>query len=273
MYKNFISSGEFAKLCDTSKETLRHYKNIGLLTPEYEADNGYLYYDPEQFYDYYAIAILKQTGTSLAKIKECMHEQNIPSVLNTLKEQQAALQQEKKKIEHMQFIVKNALFNINLGHYYDANHSEPKIDFFNHEHLLALPHDEFSISEDTKEDKGKALISILHKYKAICATHDIQTDYQLGALIPFESQSITHLYTRINRAYKHPYYYKKPAGRYLYTIHKGNCDLNQAYQSFFEFIKKHAICTTGPLYAYDLAGFMLNNVENNLMTIISIQIV
>ena len=273
MHKNFISSGEFAKLCNTSKETLRHYKDIGLLMPQYEADNGYLYYDPEQFYDYYAISIFKKTGTSLAKIKECMQDQNIPSVLKTLKEQQEALKQEKNKIEHMQFIVKNALLNMNLGHYYNANDPTPKIDFFNHEHLLALPHNEFSISENEKDDKSKIFISVLHKYKAICDTYNIQTDYQLGAMMSFENQSITHLYTRVNKAYKNPYYYKKPAGRYLYTIHKGNWDLSQAYQTFFDFIKQHAIITTGPIYAYDLAGFMINSVENNFMTMISIQVV
>lgn len=95
MHKNAISSGEFAKLCNTSKETLRHYKDIGLLTPRYEAENGYQYYDAEQFYDYYAIAIFKKTGTSLAKIKECMSHQNIPSILKTLSDQQDALIKEK----------------------------------------------------------------------------------------------------------------------------------------------------------------------------------
>ena len=29
----YFSSGEFARLCGTTKETLRHYHNIGLLVP------------------------------------------------------------------------------------------------------------------------------------------------------------------------------------------------------------------------------------------------
>ena len=30
----YFTSGEFAKLCGTTKETLRHYDSLGLLCPE-----------------------------------------------------------------------------------------------------------------------------------------------------------------------------------------------------------------------------------------------
>ena len=42
--------GAFAALCGTTKETLRHYKDVGLLLPAHQGDNGYFYYDVEQFY-------------------------------------------------------------------------------------------------------------------------------------------------------------------------------------------------------------------------------
>ena len=31
MEKSFFTTGQFAKLCKNTKETLRHYNNIGLL--------------------------------------------------------------------------------------------------------------------------------------------------------------------------------------------------------------------------------------------------
>ena len=63
--KGWLTSGAFAALCGTTKETLRHYKDISLLSPAHQGDNGYFYYDVEQFYDFYAIAIFRQTGTPL----------------------------------------------------------------------------------------------------------------------------------------------------------------------------------------------------------------
>ena len=74
--KGWLTSGAFAALCGTTKETLRHYKDISLLSPAHQGDNGYFYYDVEQFYDFYAISIFRQTGTPLEKIRRCLRGQD-----------------------------------------------------------------------------------------------------------------------------------------------------------------------------------------------------
>ena len=50
--KQWMTSGAFAALCGTTKETLRHYKDVGLLLPARQGENGYFYYEVEQIYDY-----------------------------------------------------------------------------------------------------------------------------------------------------------------------------------------------------------------------------
>ena len=67
--KGWLTSGAFAALCGTTKETLRHYKDMGLLLPAHQGNNSYFYYDVEQFYDFYAISIFRQTGTPLEEIR------------------------------------------------------------------------------------------------------------------------------------------------------------------------------------------------------------
>lgn len=74
--KGWLTSGAFAALCSTTKETLRHYKNVELLLPAHQGDNGYFYYDVEQFYDFYAISIFRQTGTPLEEICRCLRGQD-----------------------------------------------------------------------------------------------------------------------------------------------------------------------------------------------------
>ncbi|MEG0692531.1 MAG: MerR family transcriptional regulator [Oscillospiraceae bacterium] len=271
MNKNFIPSGAFAKLCDTSKETLRHYKDLGILIPKYKGENGYQYYDAEQFYDYYAISIFKKTGTSLSKIKECIRHQNIPIILDTLKEQEHALAEEKRKIEEMQFIIRNSIVNMTLGLSHPTLNIQPQIGNFPKEHLIAVPHNEFDIAQH-QADEDAMLISILAKYKAVCDQHCVQTDYQLGAIIGLQDKGITHLYTRVDKAYKNKYYQQKPAGKYLYIIQRGNWDLTTCYDTLFSYISQNRIKVTGNIYSYDLAGFMINGVEENSMTIISIQV-
>ena len=36
-----LKSGQFAKLCRTTKETLRHYERVGVLRPALQEENGY----------------------------------------------------------------------------------------------------------------------------------------------------------------------------------------------------------------------------------------
>ena len=75
--KSWLTSGAFAELCGTTKETLRHYKDMGLLLPAHRGDNNYSYYDVEQFYDFYAISIFRQTGTPLEEIGRCLERQSV----------------------------------------------------------------------------------------------------------------------------------------------------------------------------------------------------
>ncbi len=64
-----MRSGQFARLCGTSKDTLRHYENIGLLTPVSTLKNGYKEYLTAQAMDFMIISALKDAGCSLAEIK------------------------------------------------------------------------------------------------------------------------------------------------------------------------------------------------------------
>ena len=85
--KGWLTSGAFAGLCGTTKETLRHYKDVRLLTPAHRGENGYFYYDVEQFYDFYAISIFRETGTPLEEIRRCLQSQSMEKTMALLKEQ------------------------------------------------------------------------------------------------------------------------------------------------------------------------------------------
>lgn len=48
MGQKLFTSGEFAKFCNTTKDTLFHYDDINLLKPAKIATNGYRYYSANQ---------------------------------------------------------------------------------------------------------------------------------------------------------------------------------------------------------------------------------
>lgn len=67
--KQYITTGEFAKLWGIKKQTLFHYDDIGIFQPIIKQENGYRYYSYQQFEVFGVITALKELGMSLKEIK------------------------------------------------------------------------------------------------------------------------------------------------------------------------------------------------------------
>ena len=75
---------EFAEKSGVSQRTLRHYDQLGLLSPSYRADNGYRYYNKDDFSRLQQINILKTFGFSLKEIQQFIdNHENISSSLKS----------------------------------------------------------------------------------------------------------------------------------------------------------------------------------------------
>ena len=271
--KGWLTSGAFAALCGTTKETLRHYKDIGLLSPAHQGDNGYFYYDVAQFYDFYAISIFRQPGTPLEEIRRCLRGQDTAQTLTLLWEQRDRLEVERQKLERMDFVLSSALHNLEFGPVPDM---VPQIGWFDAEHLLALPAEELEGLMTPTASEDEMLIAVLERCQALCGQYRIQTDFQLGAIHRPGEQggpgAISHLYTRIKEKADFPYYMEKPAGNYLYLCCRGRWDISEGYTAFKNYIQEQDLEITGNFYACDLAGFILNSVEKNAASMISIRL-
>ena len=271
--KGWMTSGAFAAFCGTTKETLRHYKEIGLLIPAHQGENGYFYYDVSQFYDFYGISIFRLTGMPLHEIRSCMREKNVDKALAQLIEQKRYLGQERHRLEQMEFVLSNTIHNWELGLIPDL---VPRIAYFETEHLLAVPAKELEQQIRSGASEEEMLIAVLGTCKNLCQQYNIQTDYQLGAVhIPEKYgkyAEISHLYTRIKEAADFPYYMEKPAGIYLYLCCRGHWDISEGYRTLSRYLEEKGLLAERTVYACDLAGFMINRVEKNAMSMISVRL-
>ena len=271
--KGWLTSGAFAALCGTTKETLRHYKDMGLLPPAHQGDNRYFYYDVEQFYDFYAISIFRQTGTPLEKIHRCLRGQDTAQTLELLREQKTRLDAERKKLEHMDFVLSSALRNLEFGPGLDM---VPQTAWFDREHLLAIPVKNLEGLMTPTASEDEMLITVLERCQTLCAQYEIQTDFQLGAIHTPADQggpgAISHLYTRINGKADFPYYMEKPPGNYLYVCCRGRWDISEGYAALNHCILDQGLETAGDFYACDTAGFILNSIEKNAASMISVRL-
>lgn len=75
---------DIAKAAGTTSRTLRHYGQLGLLTPSRTASNGYRYYDQDALVRLQRILLLRELGLSLPAIAEVLSgQQDTTSALNS----------------------------------------------------------------------------------------------------------------------------------------------------------------------------------------------
>lgn len=110
---NLLKSGEFAHLCGTTKEALRHYNEIGLLSPVQVAENGYHLYSPAQTIDYLIISTLKSAGFTLSEIRQYFEANDIRKVDTLFQNKHLELLRKLREIETNIHLLANFVKGIN----------------------------------------------------------------------------------------------------------------------------------------------------------------
>lgn len=67
--EELLSVGEFAKLLNTTKATLRHYDQLGILPPAKITESGYRYYSADQAQVFLVIELFSDCGLTLKQIR------------------------------------------------------------------------------------------------------------------------------------------------------------------------------------------------------------
>lgn len=98
-----FSIGDVAKLFHLSVSSLRHYEDMGLLTPEYtDSDSGYRYYGARQFEVLNSIRYLRALDIPLTEISDFLSNRDVERIEEKLTSQKRAViskQEELKRIE------------------------------------------------------------------------------------------------------------------------------------------------------------------------------
>lgn len=96
----YMKSGEFAKLCGTTKNTLIHYDSIGLMSPSHIGDNGYRYYTLRDYWKFVAIRTFAEAGFSLEEIRSVLEDGREDTLLAEVGDLRARLLERLASIEN-----------------------------------------------------------------------------------------------------------------------------------------------------------------------------
>lgn len=268
-FQKTYTTGQFAKLCHTTKDTLFHYDQLGILKPMIVKDNGYRYYGSFQYYEYDLIKVLQEAQTSLKEIKEFMENRNEDIFIDILQSKYLLLQEEKKKMESMQKRIKNAIEVTKYG--INIKDQDISIQHLEEKHIIASPVYGNPLTENT-------IMDFMSEHLNYCQKKHFNEDIPLGGIIPIENI--------INKQYYESYYFcyldkkindqryqLKPKGLYAIIYHHGYYDtLKDTFIKLEGYIEDQGYKICGNAYEYEILNYFTRQDIKNYLIEISVQV-
>ncbi|MED3333283.1 MerR family transcriptional regulator [Bacillus velezensis] len=265
--RKYFTTGEFAKLCHVKKQTLFHYDEIGLLSPEIKKANGYRYYSYHQFELFQVIGLFKEVGVPLKQIKPLLTDKTSEGIITLLKEKSSEIESKIKKLEHLQRMIRTKVKLTEQA--LETDFSSVSLQRLDEETLmigrpvLHLPERQYT-----------AAISELIRYMRV---HELDQGHPVGGLFAREQilkkefYNYTHFYMKTEEGIENRDLHIKPKGLYAVGYQIGD-EAEAAYRSIMQFIEEYGL-EMGD-YAYE--EYMLDEVVadgfDNQITRIQLQV-
>lgn len=254
MPKNTLSSGAFARLCRTSKDTLYFYDEQGLLRPRGMQPNGFRFYSADQFFDFDLINVLKSSGSSIAEIKSYLQDLSLAGLCRLLEDKTQDMEQRIAALQ-LQLAMLSQLKE------YSAQITRLR---FNEPQITELPEQCFEVGScSISLPAGCAEIS---ESMAGFINQHLSADTPLGfpmgfiadcALAPDASWELRTrlIFAKSLLPGRGGYIFRK--GRYLqYAVQGSTRDHRTALGRIAAFLQKEHLTPAGPLYAFDLLSWL-----------------
>ena len=258
MKRRFLRTGEFARLCRTTKETLFHYDRKGLLRPRHVSDNGYRCYGVEQFFEFDLIRLLKETGSPLDEIRQQRQARDPKAWIELLRARADLLRRERVRLEQREAMIREL-----------ASLTES---------ALSAPFDRLVIAErpaswarlvavDPESMAGAASAAEIY---AACIDSQITRGglaiSPLGCVIPEaharrgQARYCFLFFSASQAEAGDPGVRALPGGRHAVMLHRGDqASQTLAFQRLIASLAETGLRPVGDAYAFDQMGYLLDD--------------
>lgn len=171
-----LSVGQFAKLCNTTRDTLRHYYEIGILLPRIDENNSYHYYASSQISSFYFITSMQKAGCSLKEISDLIHDSTKGKIQSVVHEKIDEMKAELKNIQQKINTLNTSLWLLDS---FEDNKNKPP-------HLETLENVSLFISPVTSQGKAtqtsEIATDLTHHLVRVKKTADVSS-FPMGVTI------------------------------------------------------------------------------------------
>lgn len=250
-----INSGEFTKLCEISKNTLRWYEKLGLIHPKSIAENGYHSYSLEQFFDVDLIKMMKWADNSLLDVKNYIEHRSEGEFSLMMLKQQEILGQKLRALTCQKGIVDMTIRD--YLSFRDQRKDEPSIMTVRACWVLTYP-----IEKETPKDYVYSLKSLYDLFHSCADIYNIYCS-MLNATIIDRKDILTGNYLhrsyaalRISSPIPHERCREIPAGNYAVCYHTGKpSDIDASYEQLLAFIRSKGLTIAGDAIEFDVVNY------------------
>lgn len=258
--EHFLTTGEFAKLCGTTKETLFHYDEIGILKPVHLGENRYRYYTPAQFFDYDLIQMMKYTGSSLSDIKWYFSHYNTSYFLEIFRKKQEEIARKRQELEEISRFLSDTIKMTENA--LDDVYDRPEVKYEEEELLLIT---------QIIPPEGENIHSVVRRmgeHMKKCEKFGLKNRAVFGSIISKSNvlsgcQEENAYFSRIPEGTKWSEKLGsenlriKPAGYYAEVNHKGDYStFGQGLKCLIDYIEKEELEIIGDGYTYDMISYL-----------------
>ena len=237
-----FTTGEFAKLCNVTKDTLFHYDKIGIFSPEIIDENGYRYYSVSQIEVLSVISILKELDMPLKEIKAYLDKRSPEELVLLLEKQESLIDKKIKDLQSMKYLIyKKAQITKKAC---NIDTTKITIQEMKPEYLVITEMDLIATEKNTA-------ISIAEHIN-FCGQNQIYSPYSIGCMQSKEAienniyTDYSYFYTRVKKKPKNIPIFIKEAGSYVVAYHKGGYyTIGETYDKVLKYLKDNNISSEG----------------------------
>ncbi len=265
----YFSSGEFARLCGTTKETLRHYHKIGLLVPARTEPNGYYSYASFQFYDYYLISSFQGTSLSLRDLQSKLSGSDETTYHEILQHQLEEIHQRQRDLERKEKLLRRTLEKFEYLYESDAI-GEVRLYDMEEEYFIATP-----VVGNAENDR--VWLESIRAHLTYCTEHHLNQEYQLTYcwnqedLEQDRESSGWYICSQIASPIDDERFHCKPAGRYACILLRDYDFSTTQYRLLLSKIRALGLSICGNAYESDVSLFS-TSMRDSYLTEISVPV-
>ena len=258
-----ISAGVFARMCQTTRDTLRYYEKQGVLVPKKSEKNGYHYYSYAQISSFYFISTFRGLGCSVEDIKEYLLGGEKVRFDGFVDRQYAVLLKQQRELERRIGIIGNTRKLLEQIRRNDTGkpelYEQPEIFRLKVTKVLSDPATSFSeISTD------------IHRHLKACDHPGVQA-FPMGAAIGREDfQKGQYVYREV-----FSFADEQAAGSGIREIpgirtvvmvcREKDGDIRLAYQKIRNYLKEQALQLSSDLYSLSIVNVIDPNAERKYL--------